>query len=231
MASPTVAATNTSVDDNDNTDHVVSLPTGIVSGNLLIVVFALDGGNNNNVTFPAGWTGALLIELGSAIGLWWGWREADGTEGGTITCTTGFSRRSAHTAYRITGHEDPATQAPEASTGATGFDTAPNPDSLTPTGGAKDYLWLAGHAHDANKTTTVFPTNYSNGISTEGADAASAGVGSAERQLNAASENPGTFTISASEQWAAGTIAVHPAGAAGVNLAPLIHHYQQQGFM
>ncbi|MEE8060684.1 MAG: DUF2341 domain-containing protein [Gemmatimonadales bacterium] len=33
-----------------------------------------------------------------------------------------------------------------------------------------------------------------------------------QRQLNAAAENPGTFTISASDEWVAGTIAIRPGG-------------------
>jgi hypothetical protein len=137
------------------------------------------------------------------------YRNADGLEGATVDVTTDNNRKSSHTSYRITGHDSGT--APEISTGATGASANPDPDSLTPTGGAKDYLWLAIYGADDEQTTSAYPTNYTDGIS-ENSSSGSFGstVGSARRQLNAVSENPGTFTMSVSNQWAAATIAVHP---------------------
>lgn len=208
MTFPSVVTTNTSVDDTDTLNHTVSLPSGIVSGNLLIVPFCTDG--DESVGFPAGWTEIFELAFG-IVTLAVAYRKADGTEGATITVTTGTTEQSSHCSYHITGHEDPTTQAPEISVGGLDISANPDPDSLTPTGGAKDYLWLAIHGHDVNRTTDAFPTSYSNGISTQGANAAGTGIGCAERQLNASSENPGTFTISASQRWVAATMAVHPA--------------------
>ncbi len=212
MAAPTVDATNTSIHDSDVTSHTVSLPAGISSGDLLIVIFAVDA--NPGVTWPGGWTEIAEVLQEVSVTLAVAYRQADGGEGATITVTSGTAQRSAHTTYKISGHENPATQAPEMSTGVNGFGTNPDPDSLSPTGGSKDYLWLAVHAHDGIQTTDAFPTNYTNGISSEGTNAvASAGAGSAERQLTTATEDPGAFTISNNEQWAAATVAVHPVGA------------------
>ena len=212
MAAPTVDATNTSIHDSDVTSHTVSLPAGISSGDLLIVIFAVDA--NPGVTWPGGWTEIAEVLQVASVTLAVAYRQADGGEGATITVTSGTAKKSAHTTYKISGHENPATQAPEMSTGVNGFGTNPDPDSLSPTGGSKDYLWLAVHAHDGIQTTDAFPTNYTNGISSEGTNAvASAGAGSAERQLTTATEDPGAFTISNNEQWAAATVAVHPVGA------------------
>lgn len=212
MAFPSVAATNTSVEDSDVEDHTVSLPSGIVSGNLLKSIFSVDAAGIT-VDWPAGWVEILQASV-QFVTIAVAYRDADGTEGATIEVMTNDFEQSSHCSYRITGHEDPDTQAPEISSNAFGVSTTPNPGSLTPTGGAKDYLWLAVHAHDMGAeitTTDAFPTSYSNGISIEGANTTGTGVGCAERQLNASSEDPGTFTISAVQRWNAATIAVHPA--------------------
>ena len=81
---PTVAATNTS-SSAPATSHTVSLPTGIVSGDLLIVTFA---SNANAIThsWPAGWTELYDQTSGTMSGSA-AYRRADGTEGGTITVT------------------------------------------------------------------------------------------------------------------------------------------------
>lgn len=101
MASPAVQTTATSQHDGSNTtSHVVSLPSGIVSGNLLVVNFCNDG--NAAVTFPAGWTKFLDIAQSNDVRLSSAYRQADGTEGSTITVTTASNERSGHTAYRIT---------------------------------------------------------------------------------------------------------------------------------
>ena len=133
---------------------------------------------------------------------------------------TDNSAKTAHTTYRRTGHEDPSTQAPEGSSGATGVSTVPNPDNLDPTGGEKAFLWLAGHGNDGAFSVSVYPTSYSNGIDDFGQGIGSVGVASAERELTATTENPGTFTVSGSSRWVAGTIAVHPA-TAGIDIPSL----------
>ena len=221
MAFPVIAATNTSLEDAANvTSHTVNLPAGIVSGNLLIVVFNADGTGVG--TFPAGdWT--VINSQGSGANrLTIAYRQADGGEGSTITVTTAAAERSAHVAYRITGHEDPATQAPQDASTFAASGVNPDPPDLTPTGGAKDYLWIAIEGHDRDRTTDAFPTNYvSNQLNARGTGANSVAVAMATDEVNAASENPGTFTISASDQWAAVTIAVHPGSVDVVILPPV----------
>ena len=177
MAAPTVAGTTTTDSAGKTTSHTVNLPASIVSGNLLVIFFAVRGGGS--VTWPAGYTEIAEIS-NSNVTLSIAYRQADGGEGSTITVTTGDSDRSASTAYRITGHIAPATQAPELSTGATGTSTTPDPDSLTPTGGSKEYLWLAGFGTRAATTHTAIPTSYSNQLSAGTADDAT--CGSAERR-------------------------------------------------
>lgn len=208
---PEVVSRDTSVEGTDTTSHLVDMPATVDAGDLLVIIFANDG--NVNVTFD---TFDKILDKNTALGdanLSVAYKQADGTEdGGTETVTTSSAESSAHIVYRITGHIDPVTQAPEVSTGAAGISANPNPDSLAPTGGSKKYLWLAVAANDGSDTTTNFPTNYVNGTSvTSGGGDLRCNAMGAERQLIGSSENPGAFTIDGSEEWAAATIAIHPA--------------------
>jgi len=137
-----------------------------------------------------------------------------GLRGANITVTTGSGETSAHFTSRIDGHEDPSTQAPEVSSIATGINANPNSLSLAPVGGAKDYLWFTVYGKDGDTNTTTYPTNYTNGRDAVGGGGlGSCRIGEARRELNAASEDPGQFTISVSvERWNAVTLVVHPTG-------------------
>lgn len=204
MAFPQVAAVNGGNDTVNRTDHTVNLPAGIQAGDLLLVFFASDG--NPTITFPEGWTELFdkLSALEVRLVVWY--RVADGEEGATITVTTSNIQMTAHTSYRITGYSG----VPECGDATTGNSTTPDPPSLTPSWGAKDTLWFAVCGYDANKTVTAYPTDYTNGRNDFADSLWGCGVGSARRELNAESENPNVFTISASEQWVANTIAIQP---------------------
>jgi hypothetical protein len=91
----------------------------------------------------------------------------------------------------------------------------PDPPNLTPfgLGAAEDILWFASVVAD-NVAVTVdgYPANYTTGQSSQ---ATGDHVGAIARdEVNATSENPGTFTLSADEQSVATTLAVRPAAAA-----------------
>lgn len=217
MAFPVIAATNTTNGTTATASAAVNLPTGIVSGNLLLVLHRSAVGTDTHAVSGGGWT-ALFNDASDAsddrISLWY--RQADGTEGATITITQTNSK-FASLAWRITGHENPATQAPEFATLVTGTSTAPNPGNLTPTGGAKDYLWLwiGGWEGEQTSPPAGTPASYANAIGansgTAGVVATNCRVASADRALNAASEDPGSWTISASDDWTASVVAIHPA--------------------
>ncbi len=211
MASPTVQATNSNA--TSGTSHTGTLPVGVVAGDLLLAIFVSDG--NPTHTIDTDYTEifsapAANNEARMSIS----YRQADASANDIPTHTTSVSQRGIFIMYRIDGHEDPSTQAPElsSSTGNTGTSTSPDPDSVTPTGGSKDYLFLAVTGNDGNVTTDTAPTNYANLISqtSAGGGGDRCNGGSAERQLTAASEDPGVFAISASDDWVAATIAIHP---------------------
>jgi len=198
-ATPVVEATNTSSEAIAVSSHSVALPAGIASGDELVVLF---GALTTTFVLPTGWT--ELYNSGSASpGLFVIRRVADGGEGATLTVTTGSARKSNHASYRIS-----EAAAAEISAAATGSNANPDPPSLTPSGGALNYLWLAVEGHEDAKTISAYPANYTDGFQSAGANENT--IASARRALNAASEDPGTFTISGAKAWRAVTIAVPP---------------------
>ncbi len=214
---PSVAATNGGNSGANTTSHTINLPTGINSGDLLIVIVSIDV--VPTVTWPSGWTSTVLFTTAmpnNFATFTAAYRIADGTEGSTITITTSSSEGSAHTSWRITGYQG----TPEFCGPTTANTSSPNPCALTPSWGADDVLWLAVCGYNGNHSITAYPANYSNTINNRWANSNGTGVGSGERLLNAASEDPGAFTLSASNDTAASTIAIRGA-AAGTDQPPL----------
>ena len=237
-AFPQVETTNTSATTTSSTSHTVSLPTGIQSGELLIAMlggYEFTQSSPVDVSWPGGWTefyeeDASVPNLHLAVA--GAYRQADGTEGSSITVTTNFSVLAAHNTYRISGAADPADQPPEAATIAY-TDTASgiDPPSLTPTGGAKNYLWLAVAGwRRTGVNEIVNPGSYTGGIEdSSGGSSSGTRLRSLSRQLNAASENPSTFTLDGnSERRVGATIAVHPADSS-VDLTVRVHHTATDG--
>ena len=216
MAFPSPDAFNTSITDTAGTSHTLNLPTGIASGDLLMVFFDY-AVISNTITFPGGWTtlttASIENAVGSTEGLATAYRIASGSEGSSITVTTSVSTRANHQSIRITAHD--SSTAPEAVAGTVNNAT-PDPPALTPTGGAQDYLWIAVGARSRASTTadlSAAPTNYSNLTTSanSGTGSAFSTGGIAKRQLNASSEDPGTFTSTdTTAESCDATIAVYP---------------------
>jgi hypothetical protein len=216
---PQVAASNTSQESTATDTHTVSLPGSISSGDLLLVFMAVDAGSAPFTSFPAGWTEIKdASETQDFVTLAVAYRVADGEEGASISVTTTPSAQSAHASYRITGHD--SANAPEISTGASGDSNTADPDSLTPGGGSKDYLWIAICAVDGSGSTgpwavTAAPSGYGNLVSSESGGATDgATIGLARLENTASSEDPGTFSLEevGGKEWFAATLAVYPGG-------------------
>lgn len=210
MAFPIVASTNTS-NQTAGTTHTVNLPASISAGNLLIVFFVNE--DDTTVTTPAGWSLLkAMLETGAATNkMSIFYKVASGSEGATLSVTTSSSRVSSHISYRITGYAN----TPQVSTGATSTTGNPDPDSLTPSGGAKDYLWIAAcSTRFGSGAISSYPTSYSgsnlNSRITGALGGSNVAVGT--RDLNASSENPGSFNFPTNQYWTACTIAVEPTG-------------------
>lgn len=216
MAFPAIEAVGETNGSAAATNKVCNLPAGIVSGDLLILLLRAAGDDTHST--PTDWTPGPVNNKADASNDTQSifYRVADGTEGGTVTVNGTASLKFAAICWRITGDDGTI----QWSADATGTSATPNPAALTPTGGAKDYLWLWTGGWEGEQTSPPAgnPTNYSNpigaGSGTGGAVATNCRVAGASRQLNAATEDPPSWTISVSDDWTAWTVAVPPAGGA-----------------
>lgn len=217
MASPVIEETVVSANPTTAaTAHTVTLPAA-TAGQLLLII-ADKGSTAATITDNIGLT--ELVDENLANGLYIAYRQMDGSEPATGTLTTSAITRLVEVAYRISGAANPATQAPEVGTVATGTSTTPDPPAAVMTGGSKDYLvialfGMAGEQADDNTLVTTFPTNYTLGQAekTCGIVGTNLGgmLGAAARALTASAENPGTFTAIDNAAWRAQTVTVHPA--------------------
>jgi hypothetical protein len=199
------------------TSHAVPLPATVSPGSLLMMVGRVAVAGTVSIT---GWTVVQDSSDGSDDVTFYAYKSslAVGNEDGTtVTVNHGNGKMSAVT-LSITDAEDPATLAPEASTVATGTSTTPNPTTCTPSGGSKKYLWLWAGAWEGEQTSppTTPPANYT---AVAGADSGTGGAVTtntrtyvAKRQNEATSEDPGSVTISVSDDWTAWTLAISPPG-------------------
>ena len=145
-----------------------------------------------------------------------------GTEGTSTTVTVPVATKAAVIAYTINTGTFLSTQAPQFSTVATGTSTGPNSSSLTPTGGPKDFLWIAafrqnGEEADDDTWVTAVPTTpgtFTNLLQKTSGTVSTAttngSIASAEYTSYASSMDPGAFNTDQSLAWRAYTVAVHP---------------------
>jgi hypothetical protein len=211
MASPAVQTRNSGSQTTNATAHTVNLPSGIVSGDLILVFIAYDGAVTTTWPGSAGDWNEILDDDNTSVSMAIAWRLADGTEGSTIEVTSSGSEKSNHVSYRITGHENPATQAPEAVAPSKVTNSAPLAPIMSPTGGSKDYLFIACEGHNDGRTaTTSGPPNYSQLQALNTGGATGCGIGTAERQYTTATDPNGNFAIDASEDSIGSKVAVHP---------------------
>lgn len=171
------------------TSHAVSLPTGIVAGELLILIAAM------SATVARTWTVAgftLVTQVSATTGnLAVFKRTADGTEGSTVTATLSAGSNAEYIVYRATG------VGVEAALAGNNFD----PPSLSPSWGSARTLWIAAKfgLHFSGPTTgwDGITAPYGSLINA----GASSGIilASATRGINAAaSEDPNSNCITSS---------------------------------
>jgi hypothetical protein len=216
VAFPAVVNTNTTRGTTASATPVVNLPASIVAGRTLVVLFRCA------VAGAIGWPDGNWIELfdassdGADDQMACAYRKATGSEGASITlsCTSG---KFAAIAYQISGAADPAVTPPQLSTVAFGASAEPDPTTCTPTGGAKDYLWLwlGGWEGEQTSPPAGDPANFTGAIGADSGTASTPGtncrVAGSTRQLNAASLDAGLWTIDPTEDWTAYLMAIHPA--------------------
>lgn len=217
MASPTVDGVATTDSSSTTTSAVVTLPSSITDGNTLIMLIRTAG--TGGITTPSGWTELDKSSIDASddtVAVYW---KKAASEGSTVTVTTGDNKFTA-IVYDIAGATDPTVTAPDKSTAVGGDSSFPDPFTVTPAGGSKDYLflWLGTQAgKSVSPPVSPLPSGYLNRVGGEtgggGPASSHCRVFTCDRQLTASSEDPGSWETSQTEPWIAWTAAIHPAPA------------------
>ena len=215
-AFPTVAGVATSSRATNSTSDSVTLPSSIASGDLILVFIYKEG--NGTFTFPSPWVEIKDAGSGTAATIGIAYLIASGGET-SVTVTSTASERFAAIATRISAASWHGTTPPEVSTGATGSNNAPDPDSVTASWGSADNLFIATFSIDTPDTllpVAGWPTSYTGNQKNSDGILSAAGGAIATRELAASNDDPSAFDANgtASDDWWAGTVVVRPAGGA-----------------
>lgn len=188
------------------------------AGDLIVFAVAQDGAGT--VTWPGSWV-ELLDQAGTGFTAHVAYLIASGGET-SVSPTSTVSERWEGVFWLIPAGEWHGTTAPEIGTAATGSSTTPDPPSISPSWGSETnniFIALAFRDDSAANTITAYPTNYGTAQADKNDVTSAANTGGAVRLNTTATEDPGTFTISASETWLAETVAVRPASS-GLSVSP-----------
>lgn len=207
MTFPAVVTSAQNHTNAASTSITAVLPAGVTAGELIVAIFQT-GPNSLTSATATGWT--VLLDNNAAsptAAIIFAYTLAAGGET-SVTVTVSASVRYCYSTYRISGWGGQNIE--RGTLVANAGSTTPDPPSLTPSWGAQDTLWIAAEA-SRSAATTAAPTSYTlteNQVTTNGTQ--DVGGGAAWRQLNAATENPGTFTIASNNAWIAQTYAIAP---------------------
>ena len=212
MAAPVDAARATYDGSTSTTTHAVTLPGGIAAGDILVMCVRTPT-TIGSFTWPAGWTkldtaGDRGIDASDDFQQI-AWRIADGSEGATVTVTLNVAARLAALTYRITGGT-------RATLSAIASGTSANPNSPAHTVvPPNDVLWLSVGGIEGARTITTAPSGYANATIIANTGTTGTGqcsvFGASLGVTGDASEDPGAWTLSASDDWMIWTVAVYTA--------------------
>jgi len=193
------------------TAHLVDMPATVDAGDLLLMLCV--GETVDSATLPSGWTVEYSFSFGTSNLAYCIIKIAIGDEDGTtVDVVTNTATTACAQVFRITSWEGSLASV-EQTRLENQNSNIPDPPSHSAGWGAEDTLWIAAfHAIDDDETVSAFPTSYVNGVDTITGGGTNTGgtLGSATRELNAASENPAIFTLTGSERWSAITFAIRP---------------------
>lgn len=226
MASPSVrskSAGEGAGSGGGSSNISVTLPATISAGDTLIVFICQDGMNlledgDSGFTYLGGGVHSTSQIAGGVF-----WKKATGSEDGT---TVGFhgtaSLDFAYCAYAFQDASDPTITPPTLSSSAEGTDNTAEPPECDP-GVSKDYYWLAVAGCDYRAFNT-YPTDMTLDRQKAGTSGMlNASAAAAGKQSTASSYAPtGNFELSASNEWLAWTVGIHPAGDTAINITGTI---------
>jgi hypothetical protein len=178
------------------------MPSGITSGDLLLVYVVYAVGAERVFVTPSGWTRIGRTFGNSAVESYVYARVATGGDTLTLTKTreaggTGGAAGVA-IAYRISGQASGVAGDIVGCSFANSFANPTNPPSHTAVWGSADNLWLAGNAiSESNFPINAYPSSYTLGQLTVAEVGVTYRAAMAGRQLAAATEDPDVFVFGA----------------------------------
>jgi hypothetical protein len=222
MALPVVESVATGGNATPTSPLSVPLPSGISSGDLLIVF--VSNGSSRTATTPTGWT--LVAGTSNSGGFYRVYqRIADGTEGSTLSVTLSNTANFNSVAFRISGHN--ATTPVNVSATDNTSNNVVSP-SVTTTVENCLVLRMQGIARD--RTFTVPTSHTLQGTATTGGlcDISVASIA----QSTSGSTGAATWTVSGGSADFTSHIVAAIAGASGGVAGPVLFHshYQNQGW-
>lgn len=208
----TVRTPSSGKDGAAGTSHTVTLPATVNAGDLIVVIFHVDG--NPTVTWDNSsqgtWTALNFspYQDSTAIATHAYYKSAAGTEdGGTLTITTDVNEAATFVCFAIEGWH--GTTAPEG-TGFRTTGTTIDPPSHAASWGSAANLWLAIGASDGSSQASGWPAGYSNTGATDNGLSGGTNLGWGTLEATASSEDPAAFTFGASSVKQGFTIAIRP---------------------
>lgn len=224
MAYPSVRSSRAGENATATSSHTVQLPVTVGAGDYLFVAFTCDDNtaspfttvtwdNSSAGTWTQLYSSVVTVTAtnpGAAVQEVW-YKVADGTEDSvTLTITTSINQPSTY--YTASIQDCSGIVAGTPTTNSNTSTSTPNPPSLTTGWGSVETLWFVILGIDNGTTTTVtaYPTNYSDNQGINGSGTGNARTARASRNLTAASDDPGTFTLDNSRPTIVNTIAFKP---------------------
>lgn len=201
---PVVESVQPTAPADGASSHSFSLPSGVSAGNLILAFW----NGASNVAYTANSLSGFTDFHNSTQGnlrARAAYRVATGSEGSSVTASFSSFTRFSGVMFRISRYT--GTPAIGGVVGSTS--TTPNPGSLTHGLDSDKVLWLAV-SHSAAGGSISYPSSYSSGVSayTGIFNSFHARTSIARRELETASEDPGSFNIGNSLVWRAYTVAI-----------------------
>lgn len=213
MTAPSFVSVTNSGETTNRTTFSVSVPA-VNAGDRLICVIGHGSASAVGGTAPTDWTKLNGSDTSLSV---YERIFSGGASAGTVTFSQDISNWWGAQVIRISGSH--ATDASQLSTRSNAnSSSAPNTNSLTPSGGSKDYLWFSAIAFglagfSTQPSISAWPTNYTSvTVSNTSNGFGQVAVACGYRALTASSEDPDAYTLSNTNgNWYGYTIAVPPA--------------------
>ena len=224
MAFPTIEATVETSFSTATTSHAVAMPSTVNAGDLLLVAFFADNDYaDEDVPAPSGFTlvGSWTWMNGSTPrgGIWA--KAAAGTEGGTTVdfATTSTAEGYAH-CLRLSGWGGTVATDIDVGTIVYGSSDTIDMEPVTAGWGSDDNLFLVTLGHHAEDAITANPSGYTTVATGDSGSGTPLVAGrTASQEVAAATDDPGSFTLSGYRRYAGWTLVVKPGSSSPVSVS------------